>query len=297
MILTVGDSVCWGQGLKEEHKFDAILANKKGLPLTRLAHSGAVIGTAKDSLAMVQDGEIPLSLPSIWQQVQSQSDWSQVQIVLLDGGINDIGLTRILNPLTTTNHLTQLVDQFCNQAVQELLEAAGSKLVRQDARIAVTGYFPILSLQSGHTEIQLRALLELHGIATTAPSVFAGGFSPQNLSSGLVQNCLTFWNHSNDALQAAVNGANRTLGRNVCVFVKLPFTEDNALWASHPLLWELTTLLEPEDEVFGPRGQVCEVLYGDLAHVFQLIQCDRASVGHPNVEGAAKIADALSATL
>lgn len=26
MILTFGDSICWGQGLKEEHKFDFLLA-------------------------------------------------------------------------------------------------------------------------------------------------------------------------------------------------------------------------------------------------------------------------------
>jgi hypothetical protein len=44
MILTMGDSVCWGQGLKEELKLDFLYANSQGLPFARVAHSGAVIG-------------------------------------------------------------------------------------------------------------------------------------------------------------------------------------------------------------------------------------------------------------
>lgn len=64
MFLTLGDSVCWGQGLLEEHKFDAIFAASRGLPFTRVAHSGAVIGAPSDSLPHVETGEVPVSFPS-----------------------------------------------------------------------------------------------------------------------------------------------------------------------------------------------------------------------------------------
>ena len=61
------------------------------------------------------------------------------------------------------------------------------------------------------------------------------------------------------------------------------------------LLWELNELLLPEDEVSDPRGAACGALYGDIVHFPKLLQCQRASTGHPNVEGAATIANTLLA--
>jgi hypothetical protein len=180
--------------------------------------------------------------------------------------------------------------------MKELLEATAGRLTLPDARLAVVGYNPLLSGQSGETETQFRSLLEMHGVATS--SIIADDeFSLSDLVPKVVENCLTFWNRSDNALQAAVNAVNGKIGRKACVFVKLPFEEDNAMWASQSLLWELTPLLLPEDEVSGPRGKVCETLYGDAVHIPQWIQCVRASAGHPRVEGAAKIAAALLAVL
>lgn len=296
MILTVGDSVCWGQGLKEEHKFDFILAKEKGTELTRVAHSGAVIGTSRDSSTKVEQGEIPVPFPSVWQQVLAQKDWSKLTAVLLNGGINDVNLTRILSPWTSKDQLIGWVDQFCNKGMQELLEKTAEKVSLPNARIAVVGYYPILSEQSAGTETQFRSLLEMHGVATSSVIV-EDQFSLSALLPKVVDNCLTFWKESTQALRTAVDAANETLGNNVCVFVNLPFAEENAMWAPQSLLWELTPLLLPEDEVSDPRGRTCETLYGDVVHIPMWIQCVRASVGHPRVNGAAKIAEALSAAL
>jgi lysophospholipase L1-like esterase len=297
MILTLGDSVNWGQGLLEEHKFDTIVAAQKGMQLKpRAAHSGAVIGTPNDSSSEVDPGEVPVGPPSVWQQLKAQSDWSQVELVLLNGGINDVSLTRILNPLTSTALLTQLVDQFCNQAMSGLLVATANKLTMPGARIAVIGYYPIFSDQSDPADLEFRAMMELHGLATT--SVFATDpFSVDHVAPKVVENSITFWQQSNQALQSAVDAANGTLGKNVCTFVKLPFTEVNALWAKQSLLWELTPLLMAEDEVVGARGQACDAVFGDLIHLPKLLQCQRASVGHPKVQGAATIAQAIAAAV
>jgi lysophospholipase L1-like esterase len=296
MILTLGDSVCWGQGLLEEHKFDHIFAGSKGAQLKRVAHSGAVIGTPHDTSTEVDPGEVPVGPPSVWQQMLAQTDWSQVELVLMDGGINDVSLMRILNPLTTTALLTQLVNQFCNQAMRDLLIATAQKLIVPGARIAVTGYYPIFSDQSDPTDLQFRAMLELHGLTTT--SVFhTDPFAIDHLVPQVIKNSITFWQGSNQALQSAVDAANSTLGKNVCVFVKLPFTEANSLWAPQSLLWQLTPLLGAEDEVVSSRGQACEAVFGDLSHLAKLLQCQRASVGHPKVQGAAAIAQALSAAV
>ena len=296
MILTLGDSVCWGQGLIEEHKFDSIFADARRMKCTRVAHSGAVIGALSDTSTQVETGEVPVAFPSVWQQILARTDWSQVELVLMNGGINDISVGRILSPLTTPARLTQMVDQFCLRNMQGLLEALAAKLAGREVRIAVIGYYPILSDQSRQTETQLRALLELNGVATS--SVFA----PEELSvgafvPGIIANCITFWQESNRALQAAVDGANAAAGRNVALFVKLPFAEENAMWAPQSLLWELTPLLLPEDEVSNPRGAACAALYGDIVHFPRLIQCQRASAGHPRVQGAATIANTLLAVL
>ena len=296
MILTMGDSVCWGQGLKEEHKLDLLYANSQGLPFARAAHSGAVIGTPSDVSTEVEKGEVPVPFPSLWQQVLASRDWSQVKLLLLNGGINDVSLTRILNPTISVSQLEDLVSQFCNKGMAALLEVAAKKLTLPNAKIAVLGYFPILSKQSGGTENQVRALIELHGVATTSV-LEPEGFSFGDLASRVIENCLTFWNSSNVALNAAVDAANAALGKAVCVFVKLPFAENNAMWAPQSLLWELNPLLLPEDEVADPREQACEALYGDVVHIPQWTLCARASAGHPNVAGAAKIAAALSFAL
>ena len=296
MIVTFGDSVCWGQGLVEEHKFDYLFAQAKGLPVARVAHSGAVIGTSSDATREIEPGEIPVGSPSIWQQVLTYPGWPQVDLVLLNGGINDVSLTRILNPATSSAHLEQLVDQFCRQGMADLLQAAAAKLTLPNAQIAVVGYYPILSSQSGGSEKQVQSLLEIHGVATSSV-VLADEFSMTDLTPTVVSNCLTFWKSSDIALQAAVDAANAKLGRKACLFVKLPFAEQNAMWAPQSLLWELTPLLLPEDEVSGQRGKVCEALYGDVVHIPQWIQCVRASAGHPKVEGAARIEAVLSAVL
>ena len=296
MILVCGDSVCWGQGLIEEHKFDGIFSRSKGVPFVRKAHSGAVIGVSSDSSPEVEDGEVPVPSPSLWQQILTQADWSSLGLVLFNGGINDVSLTRILSPLTTPEHLTGLVDQFCYKAMQELLLATASKLTLADAQIAVLGYYPILSSQSAGSETQVQSLLELHGVATS--SVFSPDkFSMKDLTPGIVENCITFWKRSNDSLEAAVNAVNSSLGKTTCKFIKAPFTEDNAMWAPNSLLWELNPLLMPEDEMQRTRGTSCEALYGDVADIPQWIVCAHASVGHPNVQGASKIADTLLAEL
>jgi hypothetical protein len=296
MILTIGDSVSWGQGLLDEHKFDFLLAQAQDTAFLRLAHSGATIGTRTDSGLQIETGEIPVSSPTLWQQTLAHEDWSQVDIVLVNGGINDVSLTRILSPWTSTPQLNQWIDQFCNHAMQDLLIEIAGRLTQPHARIAVLGYYPVLSNKSAQNDAQLQSLLEIHGVASTsilAPNSFTlGDFVPT-----VVRNCLTFWRSSDIAFRNAVEAVNTHLDQPACIAVPLPFTEENAMWAPHSLLWDLNTLLLPEDEVAELRSTECEALYGDLVNIPQWIQCVRASAGHPNVLGSALIATTVEGAL
>ena len=83
MILTLGDSVTWGQGLLDAHKFDRLFASDR--PLSRLAHSGAVVGSEIDTSTQKLHPEIPVPYPSNWQQLGSVIDWSEVEAVIING--------------------------------------------------------------------------------------------------------------------------------------------------------------------------------------------------------------------
>jgi hypothetical protein len=72
-IVTLGDSVPWGQGLLESEKCDVLVAEalKQRLPDVvlepRLAHSGAIIGV-NGAGGNVAPGEVPVARPTIIEQ-------------------------------------------------------------------------------------------------------------------------------------------------------------------------------------------------------------------------------------
>jgi hypothetical protein len=135
-------------------------------------------------------------------------------------------------------------------------------------------------------------LMESHGVATGSAAL-GKQVDPVALVPAIVDNCVAFWKASDTALTAAVKAVNAQAGREVCVFVASTFTEANAAWAPESLLWELSDVLDAEDEVKDLRDMACDKLYGDVVDLFTWIKCDRASVGHPDVDGAARIAASL----
>jgi hypothetical protein len=307
MIVTIGDSVCWGQGLEDVHKFDRILADtwagnaadleSENGGLKRLAHSGSILGAETDNSTETAYPEVPVAYPSVWQQLAAVPDWTDVDLLILNGGVNDVSLTRILNPWMSPAQIAQLTQQFCLGEMSRLLPVAAGKLVKAGARIAVLGYYPILSPDSKFDNPkQALMLMEQHGVATSSVAL-GSTLDPATLVPAIVANCMSFWNASDANLQLAVNQANATAGRDVCVFVTPGFTAENALWAGNPLLWEMSADLDALDEVKNLRDRACSALYGDLADLFTWAKCDRASVGHPNVEGASQIAATLAGKL
>ncbi len=140
-ILTLGDSVMWGQGLAQPHKFvqlvaDHLAAGGREIAVAALAHSGAVVCLDPTPPAPFQYtlfGELPRSFPSIASQSAIASgapgyapflqanDWDSgswrawkadlaqqiagyvapgggPDLILVDGGINDLGALQIVVP-------------------------------------------------------------------------------------------------------------------------------------------------------------------------------------------------------
>jgi len=287
-LAVIGDSILWGQGLIPEHKIHNIVwaARGNGSAPVNLAHSGATIGIGVASGQAAINGEIPIAHPTILEQVAAFSDRpSDVDLLLINGGINDVGISRIANPLIQRDYLAGRIKVHCYDDMKTLLGAALKKF--PNARVIVTGYHPILSPRS--EPVRIPNFLNLHGIGL--PSFLS--FIP--IVGKVVSTCMQFWQESNGYLAQAAMEAGAGNGR--VTFVPSPFTEANAVFADDPWLFGISSNFNPQDEVAADRHEVCEVQFGEIEEILSLEQCFRASAGHPNVKGAAAIAGAIIAAL
>jgi lysophospholipase L1-like esterase len=295
-MIVFGDSVTWGQGLLDSEKFSTLVnAELAGgnAQCTMVAHSGAVIGMGLDPDVQAAPGEVPRAYPSILQQVRNFSDPSgDFDLVIINGGINDLDVTFILNPLTDVHELSTLTDLYCHDHLAGLLPEVLDRFSK--ARVIVTGYFPILSERSDPD--LLHRFLQSHFISI--PSVSEAEIAIGN-TLGLDRNAImdkvvllakTFWQESTTAIQKVVAEAKSP--RLGAAFA--PFTPANSALADDPWLWGVTALLEPQDPMADTRRPLCDAAETDILKRFI---CHRASAGHPNLEGARQFAQAILKTL
>ena len=111
-----GDSIMWGQGLKTPDKAWWRLKNwlqeKTGREVREKieAHSGAAIEAAPGSERFTsQDGEVNLLTPTINEQVDDArkfyGDPAQVDLILVNGCINDVDVRNLLDASTSLDLL------------------------------------------------------------------------------------------------------------------------------------------------------------------------------------------------
>jgi lysophospholipase L1-like esterase len=155
-MLVLGDSVMWGQGLKEEMKFYTLTQNwlssslggrRVNKPFVK-AHSGAKL--LPKTPCPQADGEVNIVTPTVLSQLEAAAraydvrpnGRSQVDLVLVNGGINDLGVPNILNILNPDFHLRGETTRNCAR-MKCVLESIAATF--PNARIVVTGYYPIVS--------------------------------------------------------------------------------------------------------------------------------------------------------
>lgn len=296
-MAVLGDSVAWGQGLLPAHKYSTLVATALGVAAGPeiYAHSGAVIdptGSLGSTVAPCSriSSEIPLSAPTIRAQVKTVANPQTVDLVLLNGGINDVDIRRILNPLTRTGELAHWIQSDCYVGMKILLGEAVQTFTSPSARIVVTGYYPILSDQSDRSLI--KDFLSLFGIALPF------NLAPDPLLTRITQLCLQFWHQSDQALaKAASETATQLNWQNRLIYVSGPLTETNSAFAPSPMLFQPANGLNPADEVAADRRVACDRCYTDPLDIAAHEACRLASVGHPNVQGAQAFANAILAKL
>lgn len=294
-MAVLGDSVNWGQGLKEPKKFHSRV--KKALSATdspessiMLAHSGAIIGAGVATTHAQIDGEVPTSYPTILQQCEFFSDSPEtVSLVLVNGGINDIDVRTILNPFTDSSDLQDMILQYCYADMKVLLGEIVNKFTNPAARIVVTSYYPILSDQSHFPLVDL--FLAIHGLSIVAFAHIAG----INVWGKIVKNCDQFSTQSTMMFQQAIDEINRAAGGPARIlFANPPFTASNASLAPDAWLWGVNGDFSAEDPLRDDRRAACNMFEPDL---IQRQSCYRASAGHPNNKGARQFAEAILALL
>ena len=222
-IVSIGDSIIWGQGLLPNEKFNWLVQqalspkHPEGVTLESLAHSGAVIG-ATGASGNPQVGEVPASRLSIIEQCDSYANSPDtVDLVLMDGGINDVGVATILNPFALIPPLVVRVIHACHDGMLVLLKKVIAKFSKPTCRILVTGYYPILSAQSD--PLGVIKLVSLFGIAVPP-------FLDEDLDfiNPVLNRCEAFFNHSTQQLKQAIVDANDPR----ITFVPSGFTDANS---------------------------------------------------------------------
>src|SRR4051812_35508147 len=116
-IAIIGDSVAWGQGLVPSNKYVYKVAaglNVNPQDVCLQAHSGAEIGVGHSTDPGTQSGEVPLSCPTILSQLDQIANPDTYDLLLINGGGNDVGFQNIFNPMSDLNDLHRKTWKACH---------------------------------------------------------------------------------------------------------------------------------------------------------------------------------------
>jgi hypothetical protein len=264
-------------------------------------------------------GEINSAWPTLNDQIDDAArtigDTSQVDLVLVDGCINDVNARRFLNAANSSPIIEALAQEKCGAPVEDLLARVASSF--PNAHIVLTGYYPVISEKTSR-DLFMRALAKRF-YAALSPE--ARRPSDKEMFDRLTAISNTWYEASNRALTAAVVKTNEQLiargSRQRVSFARVPFRPEHAFAARDSRLWgfDATTIrkmlalltfgkvsLEANDEVSSRRWSMCEDFFRKQPNETDaqkrvrkdnLLVCRLAAIAHPNRKGAVMYADAI----
>jgi hypothetical protein len=321
-MLVLGDSVMWGQGLREEEKFytkvrDAlereVVCRKVNLRV--LAHSEATV-MPKHEFCPDAPGEVPARRPTINAEVElAVQDYAgagvplaSVGLVVVDGGINDVTVARIINFLTPDDQLVGLARKFCGEAMRGLLDMTLRTF--PNAFVVVPGYFPILSEQTDPDTMR-DLIAAFFGLDQAAKMMrraqeMSAERGPDWFLKRQAALSALWYRESDRNLQRAVDEANAADAKRRggaagakprAYFAHVPFAPDESYAAPNAALWRIVGSapgggFRSNDQMYEARQPQCEAYEPDP---FRRLVCKVAGTGHPNLRGEAKYTEAILA--
>lgn len=330
-MLVLGDSISWGQGLKDEHKtwylIQSWLQQLTGREVRArvLAHSGAVIGSPSDPAADSSeqlDGELSRAYPTINGQldnaIRGYADPSAVDLVLVDGCINDLDSRRLLNAVNTPDHIRELAQAKCGAPMEALLTRITDAFA--NAHVVVTGYYPILTEKTAN-DLFIRALAKRF----YTPDAETRRLNDKAVRARLIAISREWYHTSDQMLSAAAHNIDAQLqargSHQRVLFADAGFAPEHSFAADKSRLWGfdasalrkflvVMTLgkvkLRTNDERHDQRSDLCQTWFTKpkaesakekIVREDRLMRCRLAAVGHPNRKGAAMYADAIGRLL
>jgi hypothetical protein len=172
-VVALGDSVVWGNGLKNPNKFIMLAgqqiadATQRTVQIISFAHSAAKLALHSDPGGTpspdngyvpmrpednnVPQGDLNYSYPTTTEQADCAGvAYAGAEIVVLDGCINEVGATDIaLPPIfnhTSKEQIEERVFQYCSTPMKDTLQKV--KTLFPQATVIVMNYFRIVSPES-----------------------------------------------------------------------------------------------------------------------------------------------------
>ncbi|MDQ6653680.1 MAG: SGNH/GDSL hydrolase family protein [Acidobacteriota bacterium] len=333
-MLVLGDSIMWGQGLKPEQKawwrVKCWLQEKTGREVKERieAHSGAVIAASSrpPSRFKSNDGEVNLPYPTVNEELDHALEFygetrSKVNLILVDGCINDINVSNLLNAAAMPDWLREQISNRCGSGMHDLLQRITNGFPR--AYVIVTGYYRIISSSTADNAF-IRLLVKK--LDSQRPE--ARHMSDKEMRSRLITLSELWYRVSTASLSEAVSKVNAEVGERSLparvMFAEIDFWPEHSFSADDTLLWNFmfgstnlsgfrqvvaalsfgTAAYKPNDnvresrikscnETFTPPKEGKEVEAEKRFRKDSLLICKYASLGHPNQMGALIYAEAI----
>jgi len=335
-MLVIGDSIMWGQGLRDEEKFSSRVKcwlqekTEREVKVHIEAHSGAIISgaaSAQPAFASI-NGEVNMTSPTINDQLDhavqfyKQSQTSPA-LILMDGCINDVGVKNLLAASTPLADLREQARLNCGEKMQRLLVRVRDGFPK--AQVIVTGYYPIVSQQTADNAFLRLLVKKLNNQRPEARKM-----SDKEMRARLVAISDEWYESSTANLLDAVRKTNNVANSDSpkVLFAEIQFGPEHVFAAPETLLWTFlfastkasgfakvvvllsfgTAAYKANDHVRESRIKSCEETFKKPKDIKEtkkekedredlFLICRYASLGHPNHMGALMYTEAIKGQL
>jgi hypothetical protein len=246
-MLVIGDSIMWGQGLREEEKFTARVKCwleeriDREVKVHVEAHSGAVVSgnSAAKPRFTAASAEVNLTYPTINDQLDSaiqfyKEDRTSPSLILMNGCINDVGVKSLLAASTPMDDLRALTRKRCGDDMYALLQRVRNSFPQ--SHVLVMSYYPIVSPLTADNAF-LRLLVKK--LNNQRPE--ARRMTDKEMRTRLIAISHEWFETSTASLREAVNKTNASDPAQSSfpkvTFVEIQFGPEHVFAAPDTLLW------------------------------------------------------------